>query len=102
MEGQTRELTKMICSLFPTWTLLLAWRPLEAARYIEALKFYETKSPDVIMPSKKNEDSLSQAVAFLTAIPTINKTDAINLLSHFRVSTLIYKHIVSFILHTMI
>lgn len=41
-------------------TLILAWRPFDAARYIETFKIYENKAPDPIMESKIKDDPLSQ------------------------------------------
>lgn len=57
--GYLRELTRLT-SLYQHWTLILAWRPLDAARYIETLKMYENKTPEIIMEKRLKEDAISQ------------------------------------------
>jgi DNA excision repair protein ERCC-1 len=65
-------------------TLILAWSPEEAARYLETLKAYENKPADLIR-ERYEDDYLGRVTEVLTSVRTINKTDIMNLLSTFGV-----------------
>ena len=64
------------------FTLVLAWSEEEAARYLETFKAYENKDAAVIQ-RKEKETYVDQVTDVLCAIPTINKTDSIQLISQF-------------------
>lgn len=54
------------------------WSPEEAARYIETLKAYENKSPELIR-EKVESDYLSRLNGAVTSVRGVNKTDAATL-----------------------
>ncbi|XP_034740883.1 DNA excision repair protein ERCC-1 [Etheostoma cragini] len=63
-------------------TLILAWSPEEAGRYLETYKSYEKKPAD-ILKEQVEKNYLSKVTDCLTTVKSINKTDAITLLSTF-------------------
>lgn len=63
-------------------TLILAWSPEEAGRYLETYKSYEKKPAD-LLKEQVEKNYLSQVTDCLTTVKSINKTDAITLLSTF-------------------
>ncbi|XP_028249506.1 DNA excision repair protein ERCC-1 [Parambassis ranga] len=63
-------------------TLILAWSPDEAGRYLETYKSYEKKPAD-LLKEQVEKDYLSKVTDCLTTVKSINKTDAITLLSTF-------------------
>ncbi|XP_041807101.1 DNA excision repair protein ERCC-1 isoform X2 [Chelmon rostratus] len=63
-------------------TLILAWSPEEAGRYLETYKSYEKKPAD-ILKEQVEKDYLSKVTDCMTTVKSINKTDAITLLSTF-------------------
>ena len=63
-------------------SLLCAWSPEEAARYVETLKAYERKSNDVIR-EKRDQDYHSRLAAALAAARGVNKVDAATLGANF-------------------
>ncbi|RVE64418.1 hypothetical protein OJAV_G00125590 [Oryzias javanicus] len=63
-------------------TLILAWSPEEAGRYLETYKSYEKKPAD-LLKEQVERDYLSKVTDCLTTVKSINKTDAITLLSTF-------------------
>ncbi|XP_068185739.1 DNA excision repair protein ERCC-1 [Antennarius striatus] len=63
-------------------TLILAWSPEEAGRYLETYKSYEKKPAD-ILKEQVEMDYLSKVTDCLTTVKSINRTDAITLLSTF-------------------
>lgn len=70
-----------IC-LLADCTLILAFTPEEAGRYLELYKAFENKPPDLIM--EKSEESFeAKLIDTLTSVKKINKTDAITLYSTF-------------------
>ncbi|KYO29623.1 DNA excision repair protein ERCC-1 [Alligator mississippiensis] len=75
-----KELAK-ICILADC-TLVLAWSPEEAGRYLETYKAYEQKPPDLLM-EKVDQDFLSQMTNCLTSVKSVNKTNTLSLLSAF-------------------
>lgn len=64
-------------------TLILAFSPEEAGRYLEAYKVYEFKPPDAIM-EKTEQDFVSKLTECFTTVKSINETDAVTLLSTFK------------------
>jgi DNA excision repair protein ERCC-1 len=63
-------------------TMILAWSEIDAGKYIETLKQYEHKSPDMIK-EKVNEDSFAKLTSCLCQIKSVNKTDVVTLRSNF-------------------
>ena len=63
-------------------TLMLAWSQEEAGKILETYKAYENKPPDMIM-EKSNPDPHAKLVDALTTVKSVNKTDAITLISVF-------------------
>nr|CAG4638683.1 EOG090X0BTB [Cyclestheria hislopi] len=82
-----KELTK-IC-LLADLTLLLAWSPEEAGKIIETYKIFEHKPPDLIM-EKQEASSFSKISDALTSIKSVNRTDALTLLTNFNTLEHIY------------
>lgn len=62
--------------------LILAWTELEAARYIETLKAYESKPASAIQEREETE-FLPKASNILTTVRSINKTDVLTLFEVF-------------------
>lgn len=75
-----KELGK-IC-LLAGCTLVLAWSPEEAGRYLETYKQYENKPPDILQ-ERVETDYFAKVQDILTTVKSINKTDAVTLLSNF-------------------
>ncbi|XP_048225204.1 DNA excision repair protein ERCC-1 [Perognathus longimembris pacificus] len=75
-----KELAK-ICILADC-TLILAWSPEEAGRYLETYKAYEQKPPDLLM-EKLEQNFLSRATECLTTVKSVNRTDSQTLLATF-------------------
>lgn len=75
-----QELTKV--ALLSSLTLMLAWSPVEAARYLEAFKIYENKPPEVLQ-GIKDTSYQGHLNGFLTSIRGVNKTDVARLKSEF-------------------
>ncbi|XP_054039884.1 DNA excision repair protein ERCC-1 isoform X2 [Rissa tridactyla] len=75
-----KELAK-VCILADC-TLLLAWSPEEAGRYLETYKAYEQKPPD-LLKERVEQDFLSRMTDCLTSVKSVNKTDALSLLTTF-------------------
>ncbi|KAL7384442.1 hypothetical protein ABVT39_002399 [Epinephelus coioides] len=63
-------------------TLILAWSPEEAGRYLETYKSYEKKPADALK-EQVEKNYLSKVTDCLTTVKSINKTDAMTLLSTF-------------------
>ncbi|KAL0985523.1 hypothetical protein UPYG_G00158000 [Umbra pygmaea] len=63
-------------------TLILAWSPEEAGRYLETYKSYEKKPAD-LLKEQVDKDYLSKVTDCLTTVKSVNKTDSITLLSTF-------------------
>ena len=63
-------------------TLMLAWSHEECGKILETYKAYENKPPDMIM-EKSNPDPHSKLVDALTSVKSVNKTDAVTLISVF-------------------
>ncbi|KAF2638059.1 DNA repair protein rad10 [Massarina eburnea CBS 473.64] len=79
-EEALRELSKT--SLVNNVTIILAWSAQEAGRYLELFKTFEHAAPTSIktQQSTKYADSL---VDFITVPRSVNKTDALGLVSNF-------------------
>ena len=80
-EKPLRELTRV--SLFLDFCIVLAWSEEEAARYLETFKLYEHRSADSIR-ERQSQNAIQRATNILTSIRTINKTDAINLITNYK------------------
>ncbi|KAM9514332.1 DNA excision repair protein ERCC-1 isoform 2-T2 [Guaruba guarouba] len=63
-------------------TLLLAWSPEEAARYLETYKAFEQKPPDLLQ-ERRERSFVPRMSDCLTSIRAVNRTDALSLLSTF-------------------
>ncbi|XP_056436022.1 DNA excision repair protein ERCC-1 isoform X3 [Gadus chalcogrammus] len=75
-----KELARMC--ILADCTLILAWSPEEAGRYLETYKSYEKKPAD-LLKEHVEKDYLSKVTDCLTTVRSINKTDSITLLSAF-------------------
>merc|ERR1712126_84788 len=75
-----QDLTKicLLCDL----TLMLAWSNEDAGKILETYKMFENKPPDLIK-EKQEDNPLSKVVDALTTVRSINRTDAMTLLSNF-------------------
>jgi len=63
-------------------TLILAWSNEEAGRYLESYKMLEHKGPELLKERAK-DDHQGKLRDVLTAVRSVNKTDAANLLANF-------------------
>lgn len=75
-----KQLTR-IC-LLAELTLMLAWSYEEAGKIIHTYKMLEN-TPAEVLKEKSDEDSYQSIINSLTSIKTVNKTDAMNLLTNF-------------------
>lgn len=75
-----KELARM--AILAECTLILAWSPEEAGRYLETYKSYENKPVDALK-EKVEQDFVAQVTDCLTTVKSVNKTDVITLLSTF-------------------
>ncbi|KAF2094817.1 DNA repair protein rad10, partial [Rhizodiscina lignyota] len=81
-EEPLRELSKT--SLINNITIMLCWSAAEAARYLELYKMYEHASPsNQSIRGHRAETYGDKMVAFVTTPRSINKTDAVGLVSNF-------------------
>lgn len=79
-EESLRELSKT--SLINHVTLMLCWSAQEAGRYLELFKTYEHAAPTSIRAAQSTGYS-DRLVEFITVPRSINKTDAVGLVSNF-------------------
>ena len=79
-EESLKELSKT--SLINNLTLILCWSAQEAGRYLELYKSYEHASPTSIRAHQATSYS-EKLVEFITVPRSINKTDALSLVSTF-------------------
>ena len=79
-EESLKELSKT--SLINNLTLILCWSAQEAGRYLELYKSYEHASPTSIRAHQATSYS-DKLVEFITVPRSINKTDALSLVSAF-------------------
>ncbi|CAB3377263.1 Hypothetical predicted protein [Cloeon dipterum] len=70
-----------IC-LLAQMTLVLAWSAEQAGKVVETYKMYENKPPDMIMERNADEPYF-QMVKALCCVPSVNRADAVTLLSVF-------------------
>uniref|UniRef100_A0A8I3NG29 DNA excision repair protein ERCC-1 n=2 Tax=Canis lupus familiaris TaxID=9615 RepID=A0A8I3NG29_CANLF len=75
-----KELAKMCILAY--CTLVLAWSPEEAGRYLETYKAYEQKPANLLM-EKLEQDFVSRVTECLTTVKSVNKTDSQTLLTTF-------------------
>ncbi|KAM6153361.1 DNA excision repair protein ERCC-1 [Erethizon dorsatum] len=75
-----KELAKMC--ILADCTLILAWSPEEAGRYLETYKAYEQKPADLLM-EKLEHNFVSRVTECLTTVKSVNKTDSQTLLATF-------------------
>ncbi|XP_055357701.1 DNA excision repair protein ERCC-1-like [Paramacrobiotus metropolitanus] len=76
-----KELAKI--AILSDVTLVPAWSPEEAGKYLELYKIYENKPADMIRAQVEG-DYMSQLTEALTTVKSVNKTDAKTLSNHFR------------------
>ncbi|KAH3871736.1 DNA excision repair protein ERCC-1-like isoform X1 [Dreissena polymorpha] len=76
-----KELAKMC--ILANVTMLLAFSAEEAGRYLEAYKVYENKPADALM-EKTDASIVSKLTECLTVVKSVNKTDAMTLLTAFK------------------
>lgn len=79
-EESLRELSKT--SLVNGVTLVLCWSSAEGARYLELFKTYENAAPTAIRQHQSTAYA-DRMVDFVTTPRSINKTDAVSLVSQF-------------------
>lgn len=79
-EDSLKELSKT--SLVNNVTVILCWSAAEAARYLELYKSYEHANPAAIR-GVENKGFADKLVDFVTVPRSINKTDAVSLVSAF-------------------
>ncbi|KAK5132933.1 hypothetical protein LTR08_008381 [Meristemomyces frigidus] len=79
-EESLRELSKT--SLINNVTLILCWSAAEGGRYLELFKTCENAAPTSIKQHQSNSYS-DRMVDFITTPRSINKTDAVSLVSQF-------------------
>ncbi|CZT24580.1 related to mating-type switching protein swi10 [Ramularia collo-cygni] len=79
-EETLKELSKT--SLINNVTVVLCWSATEGARYLELFKTYENAAPTSIKQHQSTTYS-DRLVDFVTAPRSINKTDAVSLVSQF-------------------
>lgn len=71
-------------------TIMVAWTPEEAGRYLELYKSFERKGPDLIK-ERTEKDYMSQLNNVLTTVRGVNKTDVLTLTSNFGVSCFCFR-----------
>lgn len=79
-EESLKELSKT--SLINSVTIILAWSAAEAGRYLELFKTYEHAAPTSIKGHQSTNFS-DRLVEFVTVPRSVNKTDALGLVSNF-------------------
>ena len=79
-EESLRELSKT--SLMNNVTIILCWSAQEAGRYLELFKMFENAAPTSIKAQQSTTYS-DRLVDFITVPRSINKTDAVGLVSNF-------------------
>lgn len=79
-EDPLKELSKT--SLINNVTLVLCWSSLEGGRYLELFKSFENAAPTAIKQHQSTSYS-DRMVDFITTPRSINKTDAVSLVSQF-------------------
>ncbi|KAJ2850115.1 hypothetical protein J3B02_003710 [Coemansia erecta] len=69
-------------ALLGDMTVLLAWSLEEAGRYIESLKTFENRQPDIIK-ERVDDAHMARIANALTSVRSVNKTDVLTLSSNF-------------------
>jgi DNA excision repair protein ERCC-1 len=64
-------------------TLILAWSEEEAARYLETVKAFDGKDPNTVIGKHEPKTHIEKVVHALCSVPSVNKTDASQLLNQF-------------------
>ena len=85
-QSTLKELTKL--AIRTNCTLILAWSYEEAANHIENYRNFADKNADIIMGkqgsnSEANQSAYECLIDALTSVKSINKTDAVSLISTF-------------------
>ncbi|KAJ1893875.1 hypothetical protein LPJ66_005510 [Kickxella alabastrina] len=75
-----REINRM--ALLADMTVLLAWSLDEAGRYIESLKAFENRQPDIIR-ERVDDNYMARLTNALTSVRSVNKTDVLTLATNF-------------------
>ncbi|XP_046567875.1 DNA excision repair protein ERCC-1-like isoform X2 [Haliotis rubra] len=75
-----KDLAKMC--ILADCTLMLAFSPEEAGRYLETYKVYENKPPEAIMERTEN-NFMAKMTDCLTTVKSVNKTDCMTLMTTF-------------------
>ncbi|KAJ2716478.1 ssDNA endonuclease and repair protein rad10 [Coemansia spiralis] len=75
-----REINRL--ALQADMSLLVAWSLDEAGRYIETLKAFEHRPPDLIR-ERTDDSHMARVANTLTAVRSVNKTDVLTLASNF-------------------
>ncbi|KAJ3405272.1 hypothetical protein CcCBS67573_g07870 [Chytriomyces confervae] len=75
-----RELTR--ACILAGFTLFCAWSLEEAAKYLETFKAFEHRQPDSIK-EKVDTDAFSRVAECLVQVKSVNRTDALTLVSTF-------------------
>ncbi|KAK6530861.1 Excision repair cross-complementation group 1 [Arthrobotrys megalospora] len=75
-----KELTK--AGIIHNLTIMLAWSPAEAGRYVELYKALEN-TPATMIKERQKEDYMSRVEDVVTAVKGVNKTDALGLIMMF-------------------
>ncbi|KAK6355873.1 ssDNA endonuclease and repair protein rad10 [Orbilia javanica] len=75
-----KELTK--AGIIHNLTIMLAWSPAEAGRYVELYKTLE-KTPPTMIKERQKEDYMGRVEDVVTSVKGVNKTDALGLIMMF-------------------
>jgi DNA excision repair protein ERCC-1 len=75
-----REINRI--AILSDFTLMLAWSPEEAGRYLETYKAFENKTADGIR-ERVGDEYMAKVTDSLTQVRSVNKTDVLTLLSTF-------------------
>ncbi|RVD83869.1 uncharacterized protein DFL_005643 [Arthrobotrys flagrans] len=75
-----KELTK--AGIIHNLTIMLAWSPAEAGRYVELYKALEN-TPATMIKERQKEDYMSRVEDVVTSVKGVNKTDALGLIMMF-------------------
>lgn len=78
-EKPIQDITKI--ALVNQWTLICVWSFEEAARYLETLRAYEKKGPEILKGGES--DTKSQILSVFHEIRSVNKTDVATLANAF-------------------
>jgi len=79
-QNALKHLTRLC--LLADFTLMLAWSTEEAGKIIETYKLFENRLPDLIM-ERVETDNYQKIVNAITSIKSVNKTDAMTLMTNF-------------------